>query len=165
MEPQSTTSVDLLPARYACCVQAGFSLLEAGTVRYKNTRNIMIEDALDTCVSNIAFWVFGYAFAFGEGTDLIGWRFPDGQVSRGPGRLPGSCLEVYWKLHGSCVRASRGPRNGAPRACASPSLQAHSAETRSLCAYLSIIVYWCSNVFPFPPPSSRPSPGGLWAGP
>ncbi|CAI5529843.1 unnamed protein product [Closterium sp. Naga37s-1] len=59
----------------------GFSLLEAGHVRFKNTRNIMIKNVLDTCVSAIAFWLFGYAIGFGEGTRVFGWANPDGSVA------------------------------------------------------------------------------------
>jgi len=49
-------------------------------VRYKNTRNIMIKNVLDTCVSAGAFWLLGYAIAFGEGSMVFGWKYPDGSV-------------------------------------------------------------------------------------
>ncbi|CAI7810414.1 unnamed protein product [Closterium sp. NIES-53] len=52
-------------------LQLGFSLLEAGTVRFKNTRNIMIKNVLDTCVCAIAFWLLGYGIGFGEGSKLL----------------------------------------------------------------------------------------------
>lgn len=57
--------------------QIGFSLVEAGTVRYKNTRNIMLKNVLDTCVSAIAFWLLGYAIGFGSGSSVIGWQSVD----------------------------------------------------------------------------------------
>lgn len=57
-------------------MQLGFSLLEAGTVRFKNTRNIMIKNVLDTCVCAIAFWMFGYAIGFGDGSQFLGWYYP-----------------------------------------------------------------------------------------
>ena len=47
-------------------MQTGFSLLEAGTTRYKNYVSALIKNALDLCVSTIAWWLLGYAFAFGE---------------------------------------------------------------------------------------------------
>ncbi|CAI5967424.1 unnamed protein product [Closterium sp. NIES-64] len=62
-------------------MQLGFSLIEAGTVRYKNTRNIMIKNVLDMCVSAIAFWLIGFAIGFGSGSDFIGWQTPSGTVS------------------------------------------------------------------------------------
>jgi Amt family ammonium transporter len=50
-------------------LQAGFGLLEVGGVRAKNAKNIMIKKIMDACVSALAYWVFGYAFAYGEGTN------------------------------------------------------------------------------------------------
>ncbi|CAI5473236.1 unnamed protein product [Closterium sp. Yama58-4] len=66
---------------FVLLMQLGFSLLEAGHVRFKNTRNIMIKNVLDTCVSAIAFWLFGYAIGFGDGTRVFGWANPDGSVA------------------------------------------------------------------------------------
>ncbi|BBN10952.1 pyruvate dehydrogenase phosphatase [Marchantia polymorpha subsp. ruderalis] len=60
-------------------MQVGFSLVEAGTVRLKNTRSIMVKNVLDTCVCVIAFWIFGYAFGFGYGSKYIGWEFESGK--------------------------------------------------------------------------------------
>lgn len=59
-------------------MQVGFSLVEAGTVRVKNTRNIMVKNVLDNCICVISFWFFGYAIGFGEGNTVIGWRYRDG---------------------------------------------------------------------------------------
>jgi Amt family ammonium transporter len=53
--------------------------VEAGTVRLKNTRSIMVKNVLDTCVCAIAFWCFGYAFGFGYGSRFIGWKFDTGK--------------------------------------------------------------------------------------
>ena len=43
--------------------QAGFGLLEAGSVRTKNTRNILIKNLLDTCIGAIVWWAWGFAAA------------------------------------------------------------------------------------------------------
>ncbi|CAI5970706.1 unnamed protein product [Closterium sp. NIES-65] len=64
----------------------GFSLLEAGTVRFKNTRNIMIKNVLDTCVSAIAFWLLGYGIGFGEGSKVFGWKYDDGSIAYASGQ-------------------------------------------------------------------------------
>ena len=48
-------------------MQAGFSLLEVGTVRSKNAKNILLKNFLDICISTITWWLVGYGFAFGEG--------------------------------------------------------------------------------------------------
>ncbi|GJP71887.1 hypothetical protein CLOP_g2681 [Closterium sp. NIES-67] len=67
-------------------MQLGFSLLEAGTVRFKNTRNIMIKNVLDTCVSAIAFWLLGYGIGFGEGSKVFGWKYDDGSIAYASGQ-------------------------------------------------------------------------------
>lgn len=54
-------------------MQAGFGFLEAGSVRAKNTTNILIKNYADLCFGGLAFWLVGYAFAFGEGTSFIGF--------------------------------------------------------------------------------------------
>jgi len=44
-------------------MQAGFSLLEAGSVSAKNSTNILFKNLLDACISAICFFGWGYAFA------------------------------------------------------------------------------------------------------
>ena len=46
-------------------LQAGFDMLEVGTVRAKNTKNILIKNVMDACLGVIIWWAFGFAFAFG----------------------------------------------------------------------------------------------------
>jgi len=46
-------------------MQAGFAMLCAGSVRSKNTKNILIKNVLDACVGAFAWFIFGYGFAFG----------------------------------------------------------------------------------------------------
>jgi Amt family ammonium transporter len=47
-------------------MQAGFAMLCAGSVRSKNTKNILIKNVLDACVGAFAWFIFGYGFAFGK---------------------------------------------------------------------------------------------------
>lgn len=48
-------------------MQCGFAFLEAGAVRSKNTTNILIKNFMDLFISGVSYWLFGFAFAFGDG--------------------------------------------------------------------------------------------------
>ncbi|XP_076114294.1 putative ammonium transporter 1 isoform X1 [Mytilus galloprovincialis] len=54
-------------------MQGGFAFLEAGSVRSKNTTNILIKNLLDAFISGISYWMVGYAFGFGDGNAFIGY--------------------------------------------------------------------------------------------
>jgi len=49
-------------------MQAGFGMLEAGSVRTKNTRNILLKNLLDACVGALIWWAWGFATAYETGT-------------------------------------------------------------------------------------------------
>ena len=53
-------------------MQAGFGFLEAGSIRAKNTTNILIKNYADLCMGGISFWILGYSFAFGTHNPFIG---------------------------------------------------------------------------------------------
>jgi len=71
-------------------LQSGFALLEAGTVRAKNVRNILLKNAIDACIAAICWWAVGAAFANGTtdgcGNAFIGHDnfFSSGISSQGP---------------------------------------------------------------------------------
>lgn len=55
-------------------MQAGFTLLEAGLIRKKNTINVAVKNITDLIIAILCFWAVGYAFMFGESSSgLIGW--------------------------------------------------------------------------------------------
>ena len=48
-------------------MHAGFSLLEAGSIRAKNVQNILFKNLLNVTLTTILWWFWGYSFAFGKG--------------------------------------------------------------------------------------------------
>lgn len=62
-------------------MQAGFAMLTAGSVRSKNTKNVLLKNLLDACVGAVSYYLFGYAFAYGSDGAFIGGR--QFAVSRG----------------------------------------------------------------------------------
>ena len=58
----------------ACLVflmQCGFATLEAGSVRDKNVRNVLLKNALDACVGALVWYLWGYGLS-GNGNAFIG---------------------------------------------------------------------------------------------
>ncbi|XP_062517513.1 putative ammonium transporter 1 [Corticium candelabrum] len=53
-------------------MQAGFAFLEAGSVRSKNTTNILFKNFMSSICGCVAYWACGHAFAFGGGNAFIG---------------------------------------------------------------------------------------------
>lgn len=58
-------------------MQVGFTMLEAGFCRSRETVNVLMECIVDTCLCGILFWAFGFAFMFSHGNGFIGlnWFF------------------------------------------------------------------------------------------
>ncbi len=61
-------------------MQVGFTMLEAGFCRSKETVNVLMECIVDTCLCGILFYAFGFAFMFSHGNGFIGlnWFFLNG---------------------------------------------------------------------------------------
>ena len=66
----------LLGAFLVFGMQAGFTMLEAGFCRSRETVNVLVECVFDTCVCGILHWGWGFAFMFGGGNAWIGWHLP-----------------------------------------------------------------------------------------
>jgi ammonium transporter, Amt family len=47
-------------------MNAGFAMLESGTVRFKNLQYILIKNMIHALMGGIVWWAWGYAFAFGN---------------------------------------------------------------------------------------------------
>ncbi len=56
----------LLSAAMVFFMQGGFTALETGLIRAKNSLNVAIKNISDFMVAVISFWVFGFAFMFGD---------------------------------------------------------------------------------------------------
>ena len=58
-------------------MQAGFAMLEVGTVRSKNSHNILLKNIVDVCAGTICWWLLGYSFAYGDtSNNFIGFTNP-----------------------------------------------------------------------------------------
>jgi Amt family ammonium transporter len=66
----------LLGAFLVFGMQAGFTMLEAGMCRNRETVNVLVECVFDTCVCGLLHWAWGFAFMFGGGNAFIGWHMP-----------------------------------------------------------------------------------------
>lgn len=69
------SSLDTFFVLYAAALvffmQTGFAMLTAGSVRAKNSKNVLLWNLLDSAGGGIAFWLTGWAFAYG-GDDFEG---------------------------------------------------------------------------------------------
>jgi len=53
----------------------GFTMLEAGFCRSRETVNVLMECIVDTCLCGILFFAWGFAFMFSHGNGLIGYHW------------------------------------------------------------------------------------------
>jgi Amt family ammonium transporter len=58
-------------------MQVGFTMLEAGFCRSRETVNVLMECIVDTCLCGLLFYAIGFAFMFSHGNGFIGqhWFF------------------------------------------------------------------------------------------
>ncbi|KAK3740298.1 hypothetical protein QZH41_018530, partial [Actinostola sp. cb2023] len=47
-------------------MQSGFGLLESGMVVRRNETNVMVKNVVDVIYGGLAYWLFGFAFSFGQ---------------------------------------------------------------------------------------------------
>jgi len=75
INPLNTAWV-LLGAFLVFGMQAGFTMLEAGFCRNRETVNVLVECMFDTCVCGLLHWGWGFALMFGGGNAFVGWHMP-----------------------------------------------------------------------------------------
>jgi Amt family ammonium transporter len=56
-------------------MQVGFTMLEAGFCRSRETVNVLMECIVDTCLCGILFFAFGFSFMFSHGNGFIGYHW------------------------------------------------------------------------------------------
>jgi len=56
-------------------MQVGFTILEAGFCRSRETVNVLMECIVDTCLCGILFYAVGFAFMFSHGNGFIGYHW------------------------------------------------------------------------------------------
>src|SRR5262249_18368542 len=79
VNPLNTVWV-LLAAFLVFGMQVGFTMLEAGFCRSRETVNVLMECVVDTCLCGLLFYAWGFAFMFSHGNGFIGmnWFFLQG---------------------------------------------------------------------------------------
>ena len=65
----------LLAAFLVFGMQVGFTMLEAGFCRGRETVNVLMECVVDTALCGLLFYAWGFAFMFGSGTPWIGTNY------------------------------------------------------------------------------------------
>src|SRR6185437_14305277 len=65
----------LLAAFLVFGMQVGFTMLEAGFCRSRETVNVLMECIVDTCLCGLLFYAIGFAFMFSHGNGFIGYHW------------------------------------------------------------------------------------------
>lgn len=88
-------------AVFILMMQAGFAFFEAGCVQSKNVVNMLFKNVMDAFFGGIAYWLIGYALAFGEPCN------PFAGMNHFFGLHLSSTLYSHWFFHYSfCVTAA-----------------------------------------------------------
>src|SRR5215467_5426481 len=69
------TAWTLVAAFLVFGMQVGFTMLEAGFCRSRETVNVLVECVVDTCLCGILFYAIGFAFMFSHGNGFIGYHW------------------------------------------------------------------------------------------
>jgi ammonium transporter, Amt family len=128
-----STSVDvffiLFSGYLVFVMQIGFAMLTAGSVRSKNTKNVLLKNVLDACVGAIAYFLFGWAFAYGpRANTFIGW----GQFALGGDPVPHHKFFFQWAFAATAATIVSGS----------------VAERTSFYAYLGYAFFLTAFVYP-----------------
>ncbi|EER12006.1 ammonium transporter, putative [Perkinsus marinus ATCC 50983] len=94
-------------------MQAGFAMLEAGSVRVYNVQAILMKNLLDLCISPIVWWLIGWGLAFGYVVDPLSGELTSGTEFSGGSGYAGTGLTEYCiefdAITGDCVDEAPAP--------------------------------------------------------
>src|SRR6476469_6135617 len=77
-------------------MQVGFTMLEAGFCRSRETVNVLMECIVDTCLCGILFFAFGFAFMFSHGNGFIGYHWFFLNDAPATYEAPGVAFLAFW---------------------------------------------------------------------
>src|SRR5579862_6913794 len=69
------TAWTLIAAFLVFGMQVGFTMLEAGFCRSRETVNVLMECIVDTCLCGLLFYAFGFSFMFSHGNGFTGYHW------------------------------------------------------------------------------------------
>ena len=96
------TTYTLLMAIVLMLMQAGFAMLEAGSVRERGVRDVLFKNMLDFSIGAVAWYLLGYLFYSDSGNCFIG--MPTGlKLANGSSTPFAAIQEAHTMLHGQDV--------------------------------------------------------------
>ncbi len=121
-------------------MQAGFALLEAGSIRSRSVVNVMAKNLMDFMTAGIAFWAFGFALMFGGSKLGPGLENGNSLIGYSGFFLSGEAYDVttmlYWMFHIMFAAAATTIVSGA------------MAERTKLTAYMAYTFIVSAIVYP-----------------
>ena len=133
-------------------------LLEAGSVRAKNTTNIPLKNTLDACIGAVAWWAVGMGVAFGDAGSRRGNVFI-GTAHSGPGGFfasgwgaptaqgKGTVMAHWFFLYAFAAAASTIVSGALAERAQLPAYLLYTCFITSF-VYLTVVHWvWCNNGF------------------
>ena len=90
------TSWTLVAAFLVFGMQVGFTMLEAGFCRSRETVNVLMECIVDTCLCGLLFYAIGFSFMFSHGNGFIGYHWFFLQGAPGTYESTGVAFLAFW---------------------------------------------------------------------
>src|SRR6266567_9469535 len=90
------TAWTLIAAFLVFGMQVGFTMLEAGFCRSRETVNVLMECVVDTCLCGVLFYAIGFAFMFSHGNGFIGYHWFFLQNATATYETTGVAFLAFW---------------------------------------------------------------------